>query len=121
MQTTCPATDRYLSIQQQRPTHPLLPSLNHLRYDESTYLTDLGQSRGPGSYVLETPTPHCKPCFANDAMLRLLGRTADELPQLPPEAWAAPAQQAEPQRLQQQQEGRAAGSRVWQAASNCKH
>lgn len=33
--------------------------------------------------------------FANDAMLRLLGRTADELPQLAPEAWAAPAQQAE--------------------------
>lgn len=71
MQTTCPATDRYLSIQQQRPTHPLLPSLNHLRYDESTYLTDLGQSRGPGSYILETPTPHCKPCFANDAMLKM--------------------------------------------------
>ena len=31
--------------------------------------------------------------FANDAMLRLLGRTADELPLLSPHAWAAPSQQ----------------------------
>jgi len=33
--------------------------------------------------------------FANDAMLRLLGRTADELRTLAPDAWAAPAQQAQ--------------------------
>lgn len=33
-------------------------------------------------------------CFANDAMLRLLGRTADDLLQLDPQAWAAPDQQA---------------------------
>ena len=31
--------------------------------------------------------------FANDAMLRLLGRSADELAQLEPEAWAADTQQ----------------------------
>ena len=31
--------------------------------------------------------------FSNDAMQRLLGRAADELLQLAPEAWAAPAQQ----------------------------
>ncbi|MFT7776578.1 ATP-binding protein [Roseateles sp.] len=31
--------------------------------------------------------------FSNDAMQRLLGRSTDELQQLAPEAWAAPAQQ----------------------------
>lgn len=33
--------------------------------------------------------------FANDAMLRLLGRPADDVLQLAPEAWAVPAQQAQ--------------------------
>lgn len=64
--SSCAGSAGYYS---QRPSHPLLSSLNHLRYDEGAYRADLGQSRGPGAYILETPTPHCKPCFADDARM----------------------------------------------------
>jgi hypothetical protein len=50
---------------------PTATSFNNLRYDVNTYQFDLRQSVGPGEYTLGTPTPHCQPCFADDARMNL--------------------------------------------------
>ena len=46
-------------------------ALNGLKYDANTYRFDLKQSVGPGDYVLGTPVPHCRPCFANDSRMHM--------------------------------------------------
>lgn len=51
--------------------HPLHPSMNKMRYDINAYAVDIAQSRGAGNYFLETPTPHCQPCFASDARMHI--------------------------------------------------
>lgn len=65
--SVCPSSDFF--DEAQRRQHPLLSSFNHLKYDEGSYRVDLGQSRGPGSYQLETPATHCTPCLASDARM----------------------------------------------------
>ena len=51
-------------------SHPLMSSMNKLRYDSLSYTTDIKQSKGPGGYVMETPMPHCQPCFSSDARMQ---------------------------------------------------
>jgi hypothetical protein len=63
----CPSS--YSKAAQQ--AHPLLPSMNKLRYDANAYSSDLAQSRSAGGYYLETPMPHCQPCFANDPRMQM--------------------------------------------------
>jgi hypothetical protein len=65
----CPKSDQSFGSQ-SRNSHPLLPSMNKMRYDASAYAVDISQSRGAGNYFLETPMPHCQPCFANDPRLQ---------------------------------------------------
>lgn len=45
--------------------------MNQLRYDNATYQFDLRQSVAPGDYAIGTPTPHCRPCFANDSRMHM--------------------------------------------------
>jgi hypothetical protein len=42
-------------------------AFNRLNYDVNTYQYDVARSVAPGSYVLNTPMPHCKPCLTPDA------------------------------------------------------
>lgn len=66
----CPSSDHRTGDRAQN-THPLLPSMNKMRYDASAYEVDLAQSTGAGNYFLDTPMPHCQPCFANDPRMQL--------------------------------------------------
>jgi hypothetical protein len=46
-------------------------SFNRASYDPCTYKHDVTQSVNIGTYQLETPRPHCDPCFVADPSVRI--------------------------------------------------